>query len=82
MIGGAGEKLARFAAILSEVPRVRLYEGSPSFTESVETLEQQGFNLARLYPVHPHVVLETYEFNAYFVNELWSSARASSGDRG
>lgn len=77
VVNGAGAAMAAFRGVLSEVPRLRLYDGSPTLFESIAALTERGFDLARMFPVHPHLVLETIEFNAYFVNRPYARPSGS-----
>jgi FkbM family methyltransferase len=69
VVRGAGDRIGRFVAILSEVASRRLYAGSPPLRESLETLEASGFNLVGLYKVRQEELLDPREFNCYVVRQ-------------
>ncbi|MFF3348151.1 FkbM family methyltransferase [Streptomyces sp. NPDC002779] len=48
---GAGERIADFVGLQSEVAMLRLYEGSPPMSESVAAYEDGGFEITGMYPV-------------------------------
>lgn len=48
---GAGERIADFVGLQSEVAMLRLYEGSPPMSEAVAAYEAGGFEITGMYPV-------------------------------
>ncbi|WP_328875585.1 FkbM family methyltransferase [Streptomyces sp. NBC_00287] len=48
---GAGERIADFVGLQSEVAVLRLYEGSPPMNEAVAAYEDGGFEITGMYPV-------------------------------
>ncbi|MEV0634747.1 FkbM family methyltransferase [Streptomyces sp. NPDC050619] len=48
---GAGERIADFLGMQSEVAVLRLYEGSPAMNEAIATYEKSGFGITGMYPV-------------------------------
>lgn len=65
VVRGAGDKLARFPAILSEVAVRRLYDGSPHMIDALAFYDELGFDLIGIYKVHASEVLDPHEFNCY-----------------
>jgi FkbM family methyltransferase len=51
VFAGAGERIADFVGLQSEVAMLRLYEGSPRMGEAVATYEDSGFEVTGMYPV-------------------------------
>ena len=51
VFAGAGERVADFVGLQSEVAVLRLYEGSPRMSEAVATYEESGFEITGMYPV-------------------------------
>lgn len=51
VFAGAGERIADFVGMQSEVAALRLYEGSPRMSESIATYEGSGFEISGMYPV-------------------------------
>jgi len=51
VFAGAGERVADFVGLQSEVAVLRLYEGSPRMSEAVATYEESGFEISGMYPV-------------------------------
>lgn len=48
---GAGDRVADFVGMQSEVAALRLYEGSPRMAEAIATYEGGGFEISGMYPV-------------------------------
>ncbi|MGV9455466.1 FkbM family methyltransferase [Streptomyces sp. NPDC003635] len=51
VFAGAGERIADFVGLQSEVAVLRLYEGSPAMSEALATYEDGGFEITGMYPV-------------------------------
>ncbi|WAZ25727.1 FkbM family methyltransferase [Streptomyces cinnabarinus] len=51
VFAGAGERIADFVGLQSEVAVLRLYEGSPPMSEAVAAYEDGGFEITGMYPV-------------------------------
>ncbi len=51
VFAGAGERIADFVGLQSEVATLRLYEGSPRMNESIAAYEDSGFEITGMYPV-------------------------------
>ncbi|WP_327319751.1 FkbM family methyltransferase [Streptomyces sp. NBC_01235] len=51
VFAGAGERIAEFAGMQSEVAVLKLYEGSPGMGEAVAAYEAAGFGITGMYPV-------------------------------
>ncbi|WP_327430211.1 FkbM family methyltransferase [Streptomyces sp. NBC_01236] len=51
VFAGAGERVAAFVGMQSEVATLRLYEGSPRMAESIAVYEGSGFEITGMYPV-------------------------------
>jgi FkbM family methyltransferase len=51
VFAGAGERIADFVGLQSEVAVLRLYEGSPAMAESIAAYEAAGFGITGMYPV-------------------------------
>jgi FkbM family methyltransferase len=51
VFAGAGERIADFVGLQSEVAVLRLYEGSPRMSDAVATYEESGFEITGMYPV-------------------------------
>jgi FkbM family methyltransferase len=69
VIKGAKKTISRFQAIVSEVAIKRLYDGSPTFEESRDTIGRAGFEPANMFSVNPYKTLSLVEMNAYFVRK-------------
>ncbi|MGY1582006.1 FkbM family methyltransferase [Streptomyces sp. MN13] len=51
VFAGAGERVADFVGLQSEVAVLRLYEGSPRMSEAIAVYEAGGFEVTGMYPV-------------------------------
>lgn len=51
VFAGAGERIADFVGLQSEVAALRLYEGSPEMGEAIAAYEGSGFGITGMYPV-------------------------------
>ncbi|MEU2283368.1 FkbM family methyltransferase [Streptomyces sp. NPDC013178] len=51
VFAGAGERIAQFVGLQSEVAVLRLYEGSPPMAEAIAAYEAGGFGVTGMYPV-------------------------------
>ncbi|MER6969263.1 FkbM family methyltransferase, partial [Streptomyces halstedii] len=51
VFAGAGERVAEFVGMQSEVAALRLYEGSPRMDEAIALYEENGFEITGMYPV-------------------------------
>ena len=51
VFAGAGERIAEFIGMQSEVAVLQLYEGSPRMAEAVTAYEAAGFEVSGVYPV-------------------------------
>ncbi|MBA2810738.1 FkbM family methyltransferase [Streptomyces sp. KM273126] len=51
VFAGAGERIADFVGLQSEVAALRLYEGSPEMGEAIAAYEAGGFGITGMYPV-------------------------------
>ncbi|CAM5587100.1 FkbM family methyltransferase [Streptomyces aurantiogriseus] len=51
VFAGAGERIAEFVGLQSEVAVLRLYEGSPPMAEAIAAYETGGFGITGMYPV-------------------------------
>ncbi|MER6563006.1 FkbM family methyltransferase [Streptomyces sp. NPDC001027] len=51
VFGGAGERIAEFVGMQSEVALLKLYEGSPGMGEAIARYEAAGFGITGMYPV-------------------------------
>ncbi|MER5213834.1 FkbM family methyltransferase [Streptomyces sp. NPDC002838] len=51
VFAGAGERIADFVGMQSEVAVLRLYEGSPEMNDAIATYEKSGFGITGMYPV-------------------------------
>lgn len=51
VFAGAGERIAEFVGMQSEVAALRLYEGSSRMNEAIATYEGSGFEISGMYPV-------------------------------
>ncbi|MFC8963421.1 FkbM family methyltransferase [Streptomyces sp. NPDC057094] len=51
VFAGAGERVAEFVGMQSEVAALRLYEGSPRMDEAIALYEEHGFEITGMYPV-------------------------------
>ncbi|MET8163643.1 FkbM family methyltransferase [Streptomyces sp. NPDC102259] len=51
VFAGAGERIAEFVGMQSEVAVLKLYEGSPGMGEAVAVYEAAGFGITGMYPV-------------------------------
>jgi FkbM family methyltransferase len=51
VFAGAGERIADFVGLQSEVAALRLYEGSPEMGEAIAVYEGSGFGITGMYPV-------------------------------
>lgn len=48
---GAGERIADFAGMQSELPLMQIYEGMPRLPDALAVYEDAGFDVAAMYPV-------------------------------
>ena len=67
VLRGGSNVLNRFCGVLTEMPVRKIYDKSPSFTESVEAFNCIGFDVAAFFSVHPELLLRVIEFNCYCV---------------
>lgn len=51
VFAGAGDRIADFVGMQSEVAVLRLYEGSPPMSEAIAAYEAGGFEITGMYPV-------------------------------
>ncbi|MFE9684625.1 FkbM family methyltransferase [Streptomyces sp. NPDC002701] len=51
VFAGAGDRIAEFVGMQSEVAALQLYEGSPGMAEAVAAYEAAGFGVTGMYPV-------------------------------
>ncbi|MEU0782222.1 FkbM family methyltransferase [Streptomyces sp. NPDC006173] len=51
VFAGAGDRVAEFVGMQSEVAALRLYEGSPRMDEAIALYEENGFEITGMYPV-------------------------------
>ncbi|WP_306316554.1 MULTISPECIES: FkbM family methyltransferase [unclassified Streptomyces] len=51
VFAGAGERIAEFVGMQSEVALLRIYEGSPRMDEALAAYERGGFEVTGMYPV-------------------------------
>ncbi|MER6348690.1 FkbM family methyltransferase [Streptomyces sp. NPDC001595] len=51
VFAGAGERVADFVGLQSEVAALRLYEGSPRMGDAIAAYEAEGFEITGMYPV-------------------------------
>lgn len=65
---GLSEKIKKIEAIQSEVPVLRLYEGAPTFAESVDYLLSRDFFITGLFPVNQDKHLRAYDVDCIAVN--------------
>jgi FkbM family methyltransferase len=69
VLKGAANVLPEFCGLLSEVSFVQIYDGAPTFSESMSSIREAGFLPSALFSVHPAETLKLVEMNAYFVRE-------------
>ena len=69
VVRGAGESIAQFRGIVSEVSIKRLYAKAPTLEESRAAIGQAGFELGGMFSVNPYKTLSLIEMNAYFVRK-------------
>lgn len=67
VLRGGGQSLRHFCAMLSEINLRKLYEGAPDYAASIASFSELGFDVARLFPVHPYLILKLIELNCYSV---------------
>ena len=48
---GAGDRIAEFVGMQSELPLMQIYEGMPRLPEAIGVYEAAGFDVAAMYPV-------------------------------
>ena len=48
---GAGDRIAEFVGMQSELPLMQIYEGMPRLPEALAVYEAAGFDVAAMYPV-------------------------------
>jgi FkbM family methyltransferase len=51
VFAGAGDRIADFVGMQSEVAVLRLYEGSPTMSQAIAAYEAGGFEITGMYPV-------------------------------
>jgi FkbM family methyltransferase len=50
---GVGDKIKNIIALQSEISMIPIYDGMPTWMESISTFEKAGFSLVGLFPVNP-----------------------------
>jgi FkbM family methyltransferase len=51
VFAGAGDRIAEFAGMQSELALMQIYEGAPRLPEALALYEEAGFDVAAMYPV-------------------------------
>jgi FkbM family methyltransferase len=51
VFAGAGDRIAEFVGMQSELPLMQIYEGMPRLPEALGVYEEAGFDVAAMYPV-------------------------------
>jgi FkbM family methyltransferase len=64
---GGGVIKSDFVGVMSEVPIRRIYDDTPSWSESLAVFQDAGFQVAGLFPVGDDDVHLPIEFNCYMV---------------
>lgn len=67
VLEGAASVLGQFVGLSSEIAVHRMYDTSPSMTESLEAIGRAGFDPAYFVPVHPGRIVNPIEFNCFAV---------------
>ena len=80
---GAGERLSSFVGLQSELSIMPIYDGMPSYTESIAFYEQQGFKLSALVPNNPGHFPNLVEIDCIMYNlaRLSETRRTASGSK-
>ena len=69
VLRGAGEHLARFPAMQTELFIIPLYERQPSYVEVLELLNRKGFAISGMYPVVRDAFFKVIEFDCVLVRD-------------
>ena len=69
VLRGAGEHLARFPAMQTELSIIPLYERQPSYVEVLELLNREGFAISGMYPVVRDAFFKVIEFDCVLVRD-------------
>jgi FkbM family methyltransferase len=72
VVSGIGEWKNRILAMQSEVSMMPLYEGMPTFAESIETFSRLGFDVTGLFPVSRDERLRVIEFDCTLISKRGS----------
>lgn len=67
VFAGAGDRIAEFIGLQSEVAVLALYEGSPLMRESLDVYEAAGFGITGMYPVTREASGRVVEFDCVMV---------------
>jgi FkbM family methyltransferase len=75
VLRGAAGILPDVVAVQTEASVVPIYQGMPSFAETLEAFRASGFSLANAAPVTRDPGLRAIEFDLVFVNDAHAEAR-------
>ncbi len=73
VIHGAGEQLAHFAAMQTELSVIPIYEEQAPYQQVLDELRGEGFAITGIYPVIRDSLLRVVEFDCVLVNEAQPS---------
>ena len=65
---GAGSLLSNFRALQSEASVKQIYKGMPSYSESIQTYNDMGFDLSGIFPNNPGHFPLLIEFDLHMIN--------------
>lgn len=78
VIKGAGNVVRRFVGLQSEMSVIPLYEGMPSYRESLRAFEAVGFELSGMFPVTIDKIMRLVEFDCVMINRELAVARGNT----
>jgi FkbM family methyltransferase len=76
VLKGAQHLLPRISALQFELAIQRIYQGLPSYLETLETVNRMGFDLSGMYPVPHDRPLRAVEFDCVMVRQPSKETRA------
>lgn len=68
VIEGGKAILPQMLALQTEASIIPIYVGMPDYKTTIRTLEELGFRIGGMFPVHPDAVLQLVEFDCHMVN--------------
>jgi len=68
VLAGAAESLPQVWALQSEASIIGIYQGMPNYVETIQALNERGFEISGLYPVSRDPALRLVEFDCVTIN--------------